>query len=159
MREEWADWDLDWDDLRVEVKTTGIVQAWEPRPGGRSPQKFTGLRGRRYDDASGQRSLLPEFKAHICVFCAQTTEDKRTYDLTDPEQWEFWVMTVDEVAQLNQGSIRLGRLNSLGVDGCKGWADLGEVLSRVRGRLSQSDSVISPSSPPRPSSRGGSAQE
>ena len=134
VREDWADWDLLWDDLHIEVKTTGVLQAWRAGPGGRSPLGFSGLKGHRFDETSGQISKTKEFKAHIYVFCAH--DHKRgKYDLTDPEQWEFWVMTRDEIADLNQTSVRLSRLRDLRGDGCRSFAELRDSLKYARERL------------------------
>ncbi|HJV21587.1 MAG TPA: hypothetical protein VJ570_02770 [Holophagaceae bacterium] len=111
-RDPWDDYDLlTPDGIRVEVKTTGRVQSWHSR---NASPSFGGLKGRRTtaDGASseGQRA----FRADVYVFALQTADSPEELRPLDLGQWRFWVVPRSLLARLDQRSIRLSRVMSLG---------------------------------------------
>ena len=83
-RVEWDAYDLLLDGVRVEVKSSAYLQAWEqPRL---SRIEFSGLRGTRYHPRHGYDPSGKRLNAHVYVFCVQTAtshEDYRPLDLAN----------------------------------------------------------------------------
>lgn len=101
---------IEWDEvdvvtpsgIRIEVKATGFVQAWEPtgapRSGGTwrvNPPKRSGLR------------------ADVYVFALQTERDPQSYNPFDVSQWCFWVLTRREVTSASRKQFSEAYLSSV----------------------------------------------
>lgn len=89
-RVEWDAYDLLVDDrIRVEVKSSAYLQAWEQRR--LSTIQFGGLRGTRYDPRHDYDPAGKQFNAHVYVFCVQTAKTHAEYRPLDVTQWDFYV--------------------------------------------------------------------
>lgn len=89
-RVEWDAYDLLVDDcVRVEVKSSAYLQAWEQRQLSRI--EFSGLRGTRYHPRHGDDPAGRQFNAHVYVFCVQTAKTHAEYQPLDATQWNFYV--------------------------------------------------------------------
>lgn len=89
-RIEWDAYDLLVDErIRVEVKSSAYLQAWEQRQ--LSTIRFTGLRG-QMPGAAVDAPVAPTLNADVYVFCVQTATDHGLYDPLDLAQWQFYVL-------------------------------------------------------------------
>ncbi len=89
-RVEWAPWDVTGPDgTRVEVKSSGYLQAW-----GRtklSIPRFQVAAAYGWDDVAGAWSTTQAFNADAYVFCLHTAVTHDDYDPLDVSQWRFYV--------------------------------------------------------------------
>ncbi len=90
-RVEWDAYDLLLEErIRVEVKSSAYLQAWEQRTHSRI--QFSGLRGTRYDPRHGDDPAGRQLNAHVYVFCVQTAKEHENYRPLDLGQWQFYVV-------------------------------------------------------------------
>jgi len=82
-RVEWEAYDLLFEDIRVEVKSSARLQAWPQKR--HSRVSFSGLR----TGSAGVRTL----NADVYVFCTQTSLLHSEYDPLDLAQWTFHVVS------------------------------------------------------------------
>lgn len=105
-RVEWASHDVETQDgLRIEVKTSAYLQAWEQRT--LSSIRFGGLRARSWSPDGGYRETK-SYNADVYVFAVQTARDHAAYDPLDTAQWDFSVLPRPKVAALDSDSLGLG---------------------------------------------------
>ncbi|QZQ53812.1 hypothetical protein KZI27_10575 [Curtobacterium sp. TC1] len=101
-RVEWDAYDLLVDDrIRVEVKSSAYLQAWEQRQLSRI--EFSGLRGTRYHPRHGDDPTGRQFNAHVYVFCVQTAQTHDEYRPLDVAQWDFHVASKDALERAQVG--------------------------------------------------------
>ncbi len=116
-RVSWADSDIILaNQIRVEVKASACWQSWKlvNEDGTRKPLpniatldpkrvRFGGLQAKTAVSPAlaGDRK---RFKSDVYVFCMHTQIDPSAWQAWDLAQWEFYVMTRDELAGLNIGS-------------------------------------------------------
>lgn len=104
-RVEWAGHDVETaDGLRIEVKTSAYVQAWEQR--GPSAIRFGGLRARAWSPLTGYSSTM-SYNADVYVFAVQTAVTHADYDPLDTAQWDFYVLPRRELERRGVGSLGL----------------------------------------------------
>lgn len=120
-RVEWDAYDLLLDKIRIEVKSSAYLQAWEqPRP---SRIVFSGLRGTRYNPHYGYDPGGKGFNAHIYVFCVQTAVTHEDYRPLDLNQWSFYVVKRSALEHHGSGSVGLATVVRLATSDTA-WADL-----------------------------------
>lgn len=131
-RVEWDEYDLLLDDsIRIEVKSSAYLQAWEQRALSRI--QFTGLRGTRYHPRYGDDPAGRQLNAHVYVFCVQTAQAHENYDPLDIGQWQFYVAGKDQLESAGK-SIGLPAVKSL-TGGSTEWGDLrGTILAKSVGQ-------------------------
>lgn len=76
--------------VKVEVKTTGLVQAWGSVDGDATGQPGWRVSPTRHDLDS---SMPPAFHADVYVFSLQTATRADAYDPLDVDQWRFYVVS------------------------------------------------------------------
>jgi hypothetical protein len=108
-RIEWADHDLLYGETKIEVKSTGTVQAWAPGAMGRSAPAFSGLMGKILHD-HGAYASVASFNADVYVFAIETEDDEALYNPLLLEQWRFMVLAAAEIREFGQKSVRLSVL-------------------------------------------------
>ncbi|WP_138413295.1 hypothetical protein [Sinomonas gamaensis] len=124
-RVEWDAYDLLLDGIRVEVKSSAYLQAWEqPRP---SQISFRGLRGTRYHPRHDYDPAGKQLNAHVYVFCVQTAKLHEKNDPLDVSQWSFYVVKRSALEQYGFQSIRLKAVIRL-AGGETAWRDLHEAV-------------------------------
>lgn len=110
QRIEWAEYDVLLDDIRIEVKSSAYLQAWEQRQLSRIT--FSGLKGTPYNPRSGYDPAGKRYNAQVYVFGLQTALTHETYDPLDVTQWEWYVLPRSVLSQLNQAAISLATLRT-----------------------------------------------
>ncbi len=104
-RVEWDAYDVRTPEgLRLEVKSSAYLQAWEQAR--LSSIVFGGLSARTWSPTGGY-SATGSYNADGYVFALQTAREHATYDALDVDQWSFWVLPAAEVAARGQCSLRL----------------------------------------------------
>jgi hypothetical protein len=110
-RIEWDAYDVVTPDgVRVEVKSSGYLQAWtQARP---SSIRFGGLNGRTWDAIEGYAASV-SYNADVYVFAVVTARDHASYDPLDSAQWSFWVLPRAIVEATTQRSLTLAQMEGL----------------------------------------------
>jgi len=133
-RVEWDSYDLLYRDTKVEVKASGLSQTWNPH-NPTTPrftitgQKWTWLTDEEAEtlqhedlDAQHRRSGVwiennpPLRPADLYVFCLHQALPATNANVTDPEEWTFWVIptkTLDATVG-GQKTIGIKKLDQLG---------------------------------------------
>jgi hypothetical protein len=101
--------------VRIEVKSSSYWQSWKlwgeggkPKPVSVASQtqerriSFAGLKIR--DDKPGSE---PDYHSDLYVFAFQTQRDPRLWNALDLRQWEFYMLTKDELKTIGTGSVSL----------------------------------------------------
>jgi hypothetical protein len=110
-RVEWDSCDvLTSDGLRLEVKSSAYLQAWEQSQ--LSTVTFSGLSARTWSPAEGY-SEAGSYNADGYVFAVLTAVEHAAYDALNLEQWSFWVLPGEAVAATGQRSMRLSRVQAM----------------------------------------------
>lgn len=128
VRTEWDAFDLAYDGLKIEVKSSAYLQAWEQRALSRI--SFSGLRGKRYHPRHSYDPNGPSFNAHIYVFCVHTAQDHSQLNLLDLKQWDFYVVKRSELVERNQPSIGLASVIKL-AGGTVPWHELKSQIHQL----------------------------
>lgn len=125
-RIEWAPWDVTGrDGTRVEVKSSGYLQAWGQRK--LSIPRFQVAAAYGWDEVQGAWSTTQGFNADAYVFCLHTAVTHDDYDPLDVSQWQFYVAgrrAIETQAGASMGLTTLSRV--------AGWplpfSDLGDAI-------------------------------
>jgi hypothetical protein len=127
-RIEWDAYDLLWEGITVEVKSSAYLQAWDQRR--ISTIQFTGLKGTRWHPRHDLDPLGRRYNAMVYVFCVQTATDHERYEPLALDQWTFYVVDRAKLVALDQKSVGLARVKQLS-GGEVPWADLRQVIGRA----------------------------
>ena len=127
-RIEWDAFDLLWEGIRIEVKASARLQAWEQRR--HSAIEFGGLKGTRWTPRDGEDPAGKQFNADVYVFCAHLEEDHSKYDQLAVSQWSFYV--VPRVALVAYGAERIRLSTVLTLCGGKtAWESLPDAVKKA----------------------------
>lgn len=117
-RREWDQYDLQFGDVGVEVKSAAYVQAWKQA----KPSKITfSIRpARGWDPITETFAESAERSAAVYVLRLLEGEDRDHIDPLDVGHWAFYVLATSELERHvpDQTTIRLGRLKELGARKC-----------------------------------------
>lgn len=107
LRASWDDYDLMTSDgIKVEVKCGAYLQNWkQPK---HSDIVFGGLCGQVWNQVEGKRGGKAQYRADIYIFAVQNALKHDEYDAMDLAQWEFYLLTKDQLQQRNTKSMSLG---------------------------------------------------
>ncbi|MEU9775285.1 hypothetical protein [Streptomyces sp. NPDC047968] len=99
-RVEWDSYDvLAPEGIRIEVKSTGFVQAWtQTKP--QESRSWTISQVSPYDTMSGKVCGPRDFQADVYVFAVHTARSHDEYDALDLRQWIFHVLSRPEVLSM-----------------------------------------------------------
>lgn len=128
-RVEWAGFDLDWQGVTIEVKSSAHLQSWKQR----TPSKiaFSGLRAKRFapdGGYSGERT----YNADVYVFCVQNVITHDAYDPLQVGQWEFYVASNEQVSSSAQDGMALSTVKKIGAQSEPlRFHELAEAIRRV----------------------------
>lgn len=111
-RTSWDPWDLTFNDIRVEVKSSSYIQSWEQtRP---SAISFSIRPTVSWSGAKGYSGDVKR-QSDVYVFCVYSEQDASVADPLSLDSWEFYVIPtarLDERCQA-QKTIALGSLLQL----------------------------------------------
>jgi hypothetical protein len=110
-RVEWDAWDLDWDGIKIEVKSSAYLQSWSQRR--HSTITFSGLRGTKWDPVAGEDPAGRLYNADVYVFCVQTAKDHESYDQFSVAQWGFYVVPKTALEKLGYQSVGLATVQRI----------------------------------------------
>ena len=110
VRIEWDAFDVLWGDIRIEVKSSALVQRWAQRTD--SKLAFTGLRGRVLDPATNDYTSEATYNADVYVL-AVNLAGREQFDQLDISQWRFAVLSRDTLEATGQSSMNWGRAQLL----------------------------------------------
>lgn len=117
-RVEWDQYDLEIDNVKVEVKSAAYVQTWK------QPQlskiAFSIRPAAGWDARTNTSATSAQRCADVYVFCLLKGEDRDYINPLDVAQWTFYVLSRKELDRKvpTQRSIRLGPLIALGPSQC-----------------------------------------
>lgn len=94
-RQEWAAWDFVYKSRRIEVKSAGYVQSWNPTSKSRIVFGIRESRNAWCHDSN--KYLGPGRHAHIYIFCLNTQLDPQLSGNLDESDWKFFVFSTDEL--------------------------------------------------------------
>jgi hypothetical protein len=144
-RTEWDAYDLLWNDITIEVKSSAYLQLWDQRRV--SKIVFSGLKGTRWHPRHDLDPTGKRYNAMVYVFCAQTTTDHSTYDPLLLDQWTFYVVPRSRLAALDVNSVGLARVRVIS-SGEVAWVDLSRAVElAAAGESLDDDGDWWPSSP------------
>ena len=128
-RIEWDSFDLLFNGITIEVKSSAYLQAWDQRR--ISTLSFSGLKGTRYNPRAplgGEDPLGKRYNAMVYVFCVHTSITHETYNPLDASQWDVFVVPRSALAETGLQSVGIGRVKSLS-QGKTSWEDLADVIT------------------------------
>ena len=115
VRYGWDDFDvLHPSGTKIEVKSSAYLQSWKQKK--LSTISFSGLKARAHDPDTLELEGEPSYRADVFVFAVQCCQAPEAYDMLDLNSWEFVVVPVQVLRDLDQKSISLSRLKSLGFE-------------------------------------------
>lgn len=107
LRLSWDDYDLMTSDgFKIEVKCGAYLQNWNQKK--HSELVFGGLCGQAWDKVEGRRGGKAQYRADIYIFAVQNALTHDEYDALDLTQWEFYMLTKEQLEQRNTKSMSLG---------------------------------------------------
>jgi hypothetical protein len=111
-RVEWDPWDVTAPDgTRIEVKSSGLLQAWAQARISRPSFQVAAAYG--WDATAGTWSADQAFNADVYVFCLHIATSHDQYDPLRVEQWRFYVASrsvVEAQAGARMGLATLARV-------------------------------------------------
>jgi len=111
-RREFMPWDLEYQDMKIEVKASG--QAWSAQPRPRfdiAPRRWTWLA----ETDEWIENDPPARPADVYVFCLHTSEEATNENVADSSCWQFWVISTSKLDDQHsqQKSVGLATLDRL----------------------------------------------
>lgn len=108
-RLEWSCYDLLYNDVRIEVKTSGYVQTWHRE--GFSNIKFGIAAAKNGWDARVNDWVGPGPHADVYVFCVHTQKERDKAAQFDVSDWDFYVVATSELMAAFPGWRTIGLTN------------------------------------------------
>jgi hypothetical protein len=116
VRSPWGDYDVLFQEKKIEVKCCAYIQDWDQND--YSLIKWSGLKAKElyYSDAVQKKSDMVKtiaYKSDIYVLALFKHQDHATLDILDIDQWCFYVLSREEIKRITKdgNSISLQRLN------------------------------------------------
>jgi hypothetical protein len=124
-RVEWDAYDILWEGITIEVKSSAHLQSWDQRR--LSKIAFTGLKGTRFHARHGYDPAGKRFNAMVYVFCVHTAITHETYEQLNLGQWDVYVVPRRKLQELNQTTVGLATVQKLSAGPIR-LADLGDAV-------------------------------
>ena len=102
-RIEWNAFDVDWEGIRLEVKSSDLLQAW--RQTDASKLIFSGLKARWQSLDGKHTDEEASLKADVYVFAAHLATTHDDYKQLDLGHWHFAVLSKSKLEAIGQKSI------------------------------------------------------
>lgn len=122
LRIEWDAADVIWEGIKIEVKSSALLQAWGQHR--HSALRFDGLTGKLLDERTGQYAGEKDYQADVYVFAVQLAATHEEFNALDVSQWRFAVLPVSVLRRIGVHSIGWSRVvkeagGDIGFDGVK----------------------------------------
>jgi hypothetical protein len=121
VRSPWGDYDVLYQDKKIEVKCCSYIQDWDQNQLSRIV--WSGLKATElyYSDAVKKLSELnktPEYKSDVYVLALFKHQDHASLDILDMDQWCFYVLSKDRIKEVskNKGSVSLSLLEKHNIE-------------------------------------------
>lgn len=121
VRSPWGDYDVLFEEKKIEVKCCAYIQDWDQND--YSLIKWSGLKAKElyYSDAVQKKSEMVKtiaYKSDIYVLTLFKHQDHATLNILDMDQWCFYVLPKEEIKRITKdgNSISLRRLNKHNVE-------------------------------------------
>src|SRR5664279_1846079 len=138
-RMEWDAYDLLWNEISIEVKSSAYLQLWEQEK--LSTISFSGLKGLRWFPREGNDPEGRRYNAMVYVFSVQNAQSHEEYDPMNLAQWSFYVIPRSTLADLGQTTIGINSVKRL-ADGETAFRDLADAVLRASdGQRLDSDEI------------------
>ena len=133
VRRTWDAYDLLYEDVKIEVKASGLSQGWNVDS--RSNPRFD-IRPRKWTWLESEDQWIendpPARPADVYVFCLHTSKEATNENVADPHCWQFWVLSsrkLDQDQDLRQRkSVGLAKLK--GLTASTSWSELPAAIDR-----------------------------
>jgi hypothetical protein len=113
-RVEWDAYDILWNGITIEVKSSAYLQSWDQRR--LSDIRFSGLKGTRFQSRHDLDPAGKRYNAMVYAFCEQSARSHVGYDQLDMRQWQFFVAPRKKLTALGYASIGLASVRRLSGD-------------------------------------------
>lgn len=105
VRSPWGDYDVLYQDKKIEVKCCSYIQDWDQNQF--TIIKWSGLKATElyYSDAVKKQSELsktPEYKSDVYVLALFKHQDHASLDILDMDQWCFYVLSRDRIREISK---------------------------------------------------------
>lgn len=132
VRSPWGDYDVLYQDKKIEVKCCSYIQDWDQNQF--TVIKWSGLKATElyYSDAVKKQSELdkvPKYKSDTYVLALFKHQDHATLDILDMDQWCFYVLSKDRIREISKdkNSVSLYLLEKNGIEPVS-FTDLANVI-------------------------------
>ncbi len=98
-RRDWSEFDLDYQGVRVEVKTSAYIQSWNLNNEKISEPRFSISPAYVFDDDSAKYVGEQERHSDAYVFCLYAETDKSAYNILDLSKWEFYIVATRRIEE------------------------------------------------------------
>ncbi len=120
VRSPWGDYDVLYQDKKIEVKCCSYIQDWDQND--YSIIKWSGLKATElyYSDAVKKQSELSrvaDYKSDIYVLALFKHQVHATLDILDMDQWCFFVLSKDQIKEISKNgtSVSMSRLEKASI--------------------------------------------
>ncbi len=132
VRSPWGDYDVLYQDKKIEVKCCSYIQDWDQNQF--TVIKWSGLKATElyYSDAVKKQSELnkvPAYKSDVYVLALFKHKEHATLDILDMDQWCFYVLSKDRIREISKdkNAVSLYLLEKHGIEPVS-FADLANVI-------------------------------
>lgn len=121
VRSPWGDYDVLYQDKKIEVKCCAYIQDWDQND--YSLIKWSGLKAKElfYSSAVQKKSEMVKtvaYKSDIYVLALFKHQDHATLDILDLDQWCFYVISRERIREISKdrNSVSLSLLKKNGIE-------------------------------------------
>ncbi len=132
-RVDWGAYDITYCNLRIEVKSSAYLQAWEQtKP---SKIQFSIAPSRAWSPVNGYENLSIRH-SDVYIFCLFTARIKETANLLNTDEWVFYVMPTKEINKIfkETKTISLNALLKANPQICT-FQDLQQIMDKLIGEI------------------------
>jgi len=120
VRNPWGDYDVLFNDIKIEVKSCSYIQDWDQAK--LSTIKWSGLKAKDLFWSTAINGPYvdkePDYKSDVYVLALLKHQEPDSLDILDMDQWCFYVLSKDRLREIsgNRSSVSLSLLNRHGVE-------------------------------------------
>ena len=139
VRSPWGDYDVLYQDKKIEVKCCAYIQDWDQND--YSIIKWSGLKAKElyYSDAVQKKTEMVKtiaYKSDIYVLALFKHQEHASLDILDMNQWCFYVLPKEDIKRITKdgNSISLARLEKENIPN-HAFADLMPIIKSISANL------------------------